>query len=271
MNSTVTFINLGSNGGNDLGLFWNAGTAINIGDNNTILGNYLAGTAISFTGSTATLGNGGARALSLAGVSFAGPATINALGGPGGGDWDGGLMYNGLGQLVPIPPVVVVIPPVVIPPVVIPPVVVPPVVVPPVVVPPAIVYTGNVLLSSTGAFTPGPSGVTLTPGTNYPTSVLTIDGVSVFEQNFPGGFTAGELFERTLDLGAWSSLPADLELELALSGSGIGAIGGADSAAFALGVVFSNTPSPVPAPAAAWLLGSGLATLGAIRRRRRAT
>ena len=178
VNSTVTFINLGSNGGNDLGLFWNAGTAINIGDNNTILGNYLAGTAISFTGSTATLGNGGARALSLAGVSFAGPATINALGGPGGGDWDGGLMYNGLGQLVPIPPVVVVIPPVVIPPVVIPPVVVPPVVVPPVVVPPAIVYTGNVLLSSTGAFTPGPSGVTLTPGTNYPTSVLTIDGVS---------------------------------------------------------------------------------------------
>lgn len=102
---------------------------------------------------------------------------------------------------------------------------------------------------------------------------VTIDGVSVFEQNFPGGFTAGELFERTLDLGAWSSLPADLELELALSGSGIGAIGGADSAAFALGVVFSNTPSPVPvpAPAAAWLLGSGLATLGAIRRRRRAT
>ncbi|MES1194262.1 MAG: ice-binding family protein, partial [Opitutus sp.] len=67
VNSTVTFINLGSNGGNDLGLFWNAGTAINIGDNNTILGNYLAGTAISFTGSTATLGNGGARALSLAG------------------------------------------------------------------------------------------------------------------------------------------------------------------------------------------------------------
>lgn len=173
VNSTVTFINLGSNGGNDLGLFWNAGTAITIGDNNTILGNYLAGTSISFTGSTALLGNGGARALSLAGISFAGPATLNALGGPGGGDYDGGLMYNGLGQLVPIP-VGVIVPPVVIPPVT------PGVVVPPVVpvVPPVVVYTGNVLLSAPGAFTPGPSGVTLVPGTPYPASTLTIDGVS---------------------------------------------------------------------------------------------
>jgi uncharacterized protein with beta-barrel porin domain len=100
-NSAVTFINLGTNGGNDNGLYWNAGTAINIGDNNTIAGNYLAGTSISFTGSTSTLGNGGTRALALAGVSFAGPATLNPRGGPGGGDYDGGLMYNGLGQLVP--------------------------------------------------------------------------------------------------------------------------------------------------------------------------
>ncbi len=161
VNSTVTFINLGSNGGNDLGLFWNVGTAVNIGDNNTILGNYLAGTSISFTGITATLGNGGARALSLAGVSFAGPGVINALGGPGGGDWDGGLMYNGLGQLVAIPPPVV-------------PPVGPPVPPPP----PAIVFTGNVILSSTGAFAPGSSGVTLVPGTDYPTTTLTLDGNS---------------------------------------------------------------------------------------------
>ena len=100
-NSTVTFINLGTNGGSDNGVFWNAGAGITIGDNNTIVGNYLAGTAISFTGITTTLGSGGTRALAGAAVTFAGPGAINPLGGPGGGDFDGGLMYNGLGQLVP--------------------------------------------------------------------------------------------------------------------------------------------------------------------------
>ncbi len=173
VNSAVTFINLGTNGGSDNGLYWNAGTAINIGDNNIIAGNYLAGTSISFTGITSTLGNGGTRALALAGVSFAGPGSINPLGGPGGGDYDGGLMYNGLGQLVPI--VAPVIPPVVPPVVVVP--VVPPVVVPP-VVPTPVVYTGNVILSSTGAFTPGPSGIVLVPGTDYPTTTLTLDGAA---------------------------------------------------------------------------------------------
>lgn len=185
VNSTVTFINLGSNGGTDLGLYWNVGTAVNIGDNNTILGNYLAGTSISFTGITATLGGTGARALALAGVTFAGPGTLNPLGGPGGGDWDGGLMYDGSGNLVPIPPVVV--PPVVVPPVVVPPiVVVPPLVVPPVVLPPGTVEppvlppgptTGSVLLSSTGAYTPGASGIILIPGTPYNTSSMTVDGI----------------------------------------------------------------------------------------------
>ncbi|MDI1247297.1 MAG: hypothetical protein PSV13_00295, partial [Lacunisphaera sp.] len=130
------------------------------------MGNYLAGTSVSFTGITTTLGNGGARALALAGVSFAGPGAANALGGPGGGDMDGGLQYVG-GVLVPIPPPVV--PPVVFAPVV---------PIPPVVVIPIVVYTGNVILSSTGAFAPGPSGVTLVPGTNYPATILTIDGNS---------------------------------------------------------------------------------------------
>ncbi|MBI3887049.1 MAG: DUF3494 domain-containing protein, partial [Opitutae bacterium] len=139
-NSTVTFINLGSNGGTDNGLFWNAGAGITIGDNNTIVGNYLSGTSISFTGITTTLGGGGSRALALAGVSFAGPGAINPLGGPGGGDFDGGLMYNGLGALVPI--------------------------------------TGNVLLSSAGAYTQGASSVVLVPGTALNTSTVTIDGAS---------------------------------------------------------------------------------------------
>ena len=189
-NSTVTFINLGSNGGNDLGLFWNTGTAINIGDNNTIAGNYIAGTSVSFTGITTTAGVGGTRALALAAVSFAGPGAINAL---GGGGREGGLMYDSNGNIVPIPPPVTppVTPPVVTPPVVVPPVVppnvIPPVVVPPVggsgglVVPPVVpgtAYTGSVLLSATGAFAPGASGVVLIPGTAYPTSSMTVDGIS---------------------------------------------------------------------------------------------
>ena len=154
-NSTVTFINLGTNGGSDNGLFWNAAAGITIGNTNTVLGNYMAGTSINFTGSTNTLAGGGVRALAGAAVTFAGPAPggFNPLGGPGGGDFDGGLMYNGLGQLVPIPPP---IPP----------------------PPPAPVFTGNVILSSTGLFVPGSSGVILVPGTSLPTTTLTLDGNS---------------------------------------------------------------------------------------------
>ncbi len=186
-NSTVTFINLGSNGGNDLGLFWNAGAGITIGDNNTTAGNYIAGTSISFTGITTVLGTGGTRALALAAVSFAGPGAINAL---GGGGREGGLMYDSNGNVVPIPPPIAppVTPPIVLPPVVLPPAVVPPIVAPPVVVPgglvappvvPGTAYTGSVLLSSTGAYTPGVSGVILVPGTPYPTSSMTVDGISL--------------------------------------------------------------------------------------------
>jgi hypothetical protein len=97
LNSTVTVINPGSNGGSDDGIFWNAATgAIVIGDNNTILGNYIAYTSITFTGSTLLLGNSGTRFLALnAAVTFAGPGSVNALGGTGGSDWTGGLTLNG--------------------------------------------------------------------------------------------------------------------------------------------------------------------------------
>ncbi len=97
VNSSVRVINPGTNGGRDDGIFWNAATgAIVIGDNNTVLGNYIAYTSVSFTGSTLLLGSGGARFLALnAAVTFAGPGSLNALGGPGGGDWTGGLRLNG--------------------------------------------------------------------------------------------------------------------------------------------------------------------------------
>jgi hypothetical protein len=97
VNSSVKLINPGSNGGSDDGIFWNAATgAIVIGDDNTVLGNYIAYTSISFTGSTLLLANGGARFLALnAAVTFAGPGTLNALGGAGGSDWTGGLVVSG--------------------------------------------------------------------------------------------------------------------------------------------------------------------------------
>ncbi len=102
--STVSIINYGTNGGSDLGVYWNAVTSITIGDNNTVLGNYIAGAGISFTGATNTDASGGFRALAGTAVSFAGAGVIgNALGGPSGGDMDGGLMYDSGGALVPIP------------------------------------------------------------------------------------------------------------------------------------------------------------------------
>jgi len=96
-NSSVTVINAGSNGGSDDAIFWNAATgAIVIGDNSTVLGNYIAYTSISFTGSTKLLGNSGVRFLALnAAVTFAGPGTVNALGGAGSSDWTGALTLNG--------------------------------------------------------------------------------------------------------------------------------------------------------------------------------
>lgn len=97
-NSSVTVINLGTNGGSDCGIFWNAGSAITIGGNNRIAGNYLAGTSITF-GATS---NGGGRALALAGITLDNNQ-IDAKGGPSGADWDGGLKYDALGAVVPNP------------------------------------------------------------------------------------------------------------------------------------------------------------------------
>lgn len=97
INSTVNLINPGAANGADYGLFWNAGEAINIGINNTVAGNYLAGTSINF----GALSYGGGRALALAAVTLDNDQ-LDALAGPAGGDWTGGLVYNNLGAIVPI-------------------------------------------------------------------------------------------------------------------------------------------------------------------------
>jgi len=95
LNSTITFINLGTNGGSDLGLFWNTGSAVNIGGGNRIAGNYLSGTSIVFGG----LSTGGGRALALAGVSLDNNI-LDAHGGLAGGDYTGGLKYDPSGAVV---------------------------------------------------------------------------------------------------------------------------------------------------------------------------
>ncbi|MBW8781220.1 MAG: autotransporter domain-containing protein [Verrucomicrobia bacterium] len=94
-NAQVQFINLGTNGGKDNGLFWNAGTAFTFGATNIIAGNYLAGTDITFGTTVPATGSASGRALALAGVSFDGTATLDVLGGPGNGDLAGGLDSSG--------------------------------------------------------------------------------------------------------------------------------------------------------------------------------
>lgn len=85
-NSSVTVTNLGTNGGADNALFWNAGTEITFGANSDIAGNYLSGTSITLGVSA----DGGARLLALAAISLD-QDQIDAFGSPGGGDWTGGL------------------------------------------------------------------------------------------------------------------------------------------------------------------------------------
>lgn len=85
VDSTVTVINLGTNGGSDLGIFWNTGAEIVIGATNTLAGNYLSGTSITLGAST----DGGARLLALAAITLD-QNEINAYGSPGEGDWNGG-------------------------------------------------------------------------------------------------------------------------------------------------------------------------------------
>ena len=97
-NASVTFANLGSNNGSDLGLFWNTGTTITIGANNIFMGNYLSGTSISVGNNS----NGGGRALALSAIALD-QNVLDARGGPGGGDLTGGLTIDGGGNVTAIP------------------------------------------------------------------------------------------------------------------------------------------------------------------------
>jgi hypothetical protein len=96
--SSVNVINEGTNGGSDDGIFWDAGSAIVIGVSSQVLGNYLAGTSVTFD----TSANGSARALAVDAISLD-TNIVNSQGGPSNSDWTGGLTYNLSGQVVPVP------------------------------------------------------------------------------------------------------------------------------------------------------------------------
>ena len=98
--SSVTLIDPGTNGGSDDGIFWVAETGgITIGADSTMLGNYLAATSITYSGTTTA--SGGVRSLAEAAVTLD-QNQVNPLGGPGGSSFDGALMYAPGGAVVPL-------------------------------------------------------------------------------------------------------------------------------------------------------------------------
>jgi hypothetical protein len=95
-NSAVILENA-PNGGASSGIYWDAKAGISIGADSTVLGNYLAGTSITFDGTDSGLGG---RLLAQAGVSISTASVFNSNGDPGGDGFDSGLMYSG-SQVVP--------------------------------------------------------------------------------------------------------------------------------------------------------------------------
>ena len=101
--SVVDVINLGSNDGFDVGLFWQVGTSTAIlGTGSTFLGNILALTSINLT-TGATILNG--RALARNGEVTLDDNVISIVCPNGGPGYNGGLMYDTNGTtVVPIIP-----------------------------------------------------------------------------------------------------------------------------------------------------------------------
>lgn len=96
--SSVSLVNQGAGGASGLGIFWNAGTQITTGADNLLMGNFLAGSGITFGASNSIAGS----ALTGGAIVLDGTA-IDAMGGPGGAGFNGGLMYGGNGGIVAVP------------------------------------------------------------------------------------------------------------------------------------------------------------------------
>jgi len=97
-NANISLINPGTNSGMDDGIYWDAGMGITFGADDLIVGNFLAGTAITFGDGT----NGSGRALGQTIVTLSNNQFDSAPGGSPSG-WDSGLKYDTLGNVVPVP------------------------------------------------------------------------------------------------------------------------------------------------------------------------
>jgi len=100
--SSVQVINLGSNNGSDVGVFWLVGSSATLGDSTAFEGNILAVTSITLDPS-ATIENGRALALNGA-LTLASTNTISNVCpfpnlGPG---FSGGLEFDQSGRVVPV-------------------------------------------------------------------------------------------------------------------------------------------------------------------------
>jgi hypothetical protein len=102
--STVQVINFGSNGGSDVGLFWQVGSSATLGTSTSFEGNILALASISLN-TSATILNG--RALAQTGAVTLDTNTISnvcPIDGPGNGGpgYSGGLRFDDHGNVVPV-------------------------------------------------------------------------------------------------------------------------------------------------------------------------
>ncbi len=93
-NILVTNLNVGS----DAGIYWDAGTFITFGADDEIIGNFLASSAITFGDGT----DGSGRALAQT-INTLSDNTFDSDPGASPSGWNSGLMYNGLGDIVPVP------------------------------------------------------------------------------------------------------------------------------------------------------------------------
>ena len=104
--SVVKIINVGSNGGSDDGLFWQIGSSATLGAATVFEGNILASSSITLV-TAATIDNGRALAQTAAvtmdsnTITIASPPPNNGLG------LNGGLKFDGNGDIVPIGPTAV--------------------------------------------------------------------------------------------------------------------------------------------------------------------
>lgn len=103
--SSVFVINFGSNGGSDIGLFWQVGSSATLGTDSAFEGNILALASITLN-TGATILNG--RALAQTGAVTLDTNIISnvcPLSGPGNGGpgYSGGLMYDSTGKIAPVP------------------------------------------------------------------------------------------------------------------------------------------------------------------------